>query len=154
MLNVVFVLVITLSTQEVRLFALEAFWVLLLLEVSQANPTTFFRTQQSFGLDKALSSLIWADGNKFQKSPSSCLNSSGFMCHVRQSKLNSAVSHNEQQKYLVTKGPGLLKADLFFLLLLPKKHSKGPIKVGGREGGGPLTPGQHAPTLASFVAHW
>lgn len=73
MLNVVFVLVITLSTQEVRLFALEAFWVLLLLEVSQANPTTFFRTQQSFGLDKALSSLIWADGNKFQKSPRSCL---------------------------------------------------------------------------------
>lgn len=36
-------------TQEVRLFVLEAFWVLLLLEESQANPTTCFRTQQSFG---------------------------------------------------------------------------------------------------------
>lgn len=62
-------------------------------------------------------------------------NSSGLMCCVRQNKLSSAVSQDEQQKYLVTKGLDFLRADLFFPLLLPQKHSKGPIWCpgGGRE---------------------
>lgn len=46
--------------------------------------------------------------------------------YVRQNKLISAVSRNEQQKSLVKRGPVLMTADLFFLLL-PQKHSKGPI---------------------------
>lgn len=78
------------------------------------------------------------------KQPRLLSNSSGSMCHVRQNKLGSAVSHKDQQKYLVTKGQGLLKEDLFFLLLLPKKHSKEPIQyqVGGK---GPTNSGPACP---------
>lgn len=55
------------------------------------------------------------------------------MCHVG----HAHVSQDKQQKYLVTKGPGFMRTDLFFLLLFPQKHSKGPIRchVGGMEGG-------------------
>lgn len=69
------------------------------------------------------------------KQPELMSNSSGLMCCVRQNKLSSAVSQDEQQKYLVTKGLDFLRADLFFPLLLPQKHSKGPIWCpgGGRE---------------------
>lgn len=61
------------------------------------------------------------------------------------------MSRDEQQKYLVTKGPGFLKADLFFLLLLPQKHSKGPIwcQVGGRE---PTNTGPACPNACLFCS--
>ena len=85
------------------------------------------------------------------KQPELLSNSSGLMCHVRQNKLSSAVSQDEQQKYLVTKGPGFLRADLFFLLLLPQKHSKGPIRcqVGGRV---PANTGPACPNTCLFCS--
>lgn len=61
------------------------------------------------------------------------------------------MSQDEELKYLVTKGPGFLRGDLFFLLLLPPKLSKGAIwcQVGGRE---PTNTGPACPNTCLFCS--